>query len=121
MKHFLCFLLPDRLAALQDGVYSRLTLEDLADRLGYGKTYLCSIFKKVYGTSIMSYYTQLKIDEAQRLLHEGALTVTEVSEKLGFSTPQYFSKRFSDAVGMSPREFMTSIRKTWSSVRKNPI
>ena len=104
---------------LKKNICQSLTLNEITHTLGYGKTYLCSVFKKVYGTSIMSYYIQLKIDEAQRLLHEGTMTISEISEKLSFSTPQYFSKRFSETVGMSPREFMASTQKNWSHVKKS--
>lgn len=102
---------------LQSGIYSRLTLKDISKALGYGKTYLVSVFKKVYGVSVMAYYMQLKIDEAKRLIHDGAMTITEISEKLCFSTPQYFSKCFSQHVGMSPRAFKNSVNETWSTVK----
>lgn len=104
------------MAMLHEGVYSRLSLEDITRRIGYGKTYLCSIFKKVYSTSIMSCFMRLKIEEAQHLLHEGTLTISEISDRLGFSSPQYFSKCFAQATGMSPRVFSDSVDRTWSSV-----
>lgn len=103
---------------LTASLYSQLTLEAIAKKLGYGKTYIASVFRKVYGASIMAYYTQLKIDEAKRMIHDGDLTITELSDKLCFSTPQYFTKCFTRHVGMSPREFKHSINKTWSTVKK---
>lgn len=106
------------LEILRQHIYGQLTLEEVSKSLGYGKTYLSSIFKNIYGTSIISRYIQLKIEEAQYLLREDSLTITEISDLLGFSSPQYFSKRFSQAVGMSPQQFMKSIKRSWSTVKK---
>lgn len=106
---------------LVNNLYNRLTLEDIAEQLGYSKTHIVNIFRRVYSTSIMAYYTQLRIDEAKRLLHDGDATIAIISEKMGFSTPQYFSKCFAHHVGMSPREFQSSIKNTWSTVKRNKI
>lgn len=105
---------------LISGIYCRLTLDKISMSMKYSKTYIVNAFRKVYGTSIMAYYTQLKIDEAKRLIHDGEATITEVSEILCFSTPQYFSKCFKQHVGMSPKEFKNSVNGTWSTV-KNAI
>lgn len=100
---------------LQKHIYGNLSMEDITQLLGYGKTYLSTVFKKVYGTSIMSCYTGLKINEAKYLIRENTASITEISEMLGFNTPQYFSKRFSQIVKMSPKQYENSVRETWSS------
>lgn len=103
------------LALLKEHLYGRLTLTDITAALGYGKTYLSNVFKRVYGTSIMERYTQLKIDEAKYLLREGSLSVSQISDLLGFSSPQYFSKRFSSTTKMSPRQYALSVREDWTT------
>ena len=45
------------------------------------------------------------MNQARQMLLEGKMTVTQISEALGFSTVQYFSKCFRDAEGMSPSAF----------------
>lgn len=100
---------------LKEHIYGNLSMEDVTQRLGYGKTYLSTVFKKVYGMSIMTCYTGLKIDEAKYLIRENTASITEISERLGFHTPQYFSKRFSQIVKMSPKQYEKSIREKWSS------
>ena len=63
----------------------------------------------------MEYYMQLKIDEAKYLLRDGSMSVSQISDHLGFSSPQYFSKRFSKLVKMSPRQYALSVREEWTT------
>lgn len=99
---------------LKDNLYQPLSLTEIVNQLGYGKTYLSTIFKRVYGVSIMSYYTNLKIEEAKYLLRENTMTITEIAEKLEFSSPQYFSRRFSEIAQMPPQQYATSVKERWA-------
>ncbi len=89
---------------LKGALYSRITLTDISNRLFYSKTYLNSIFKESKGVTIMQYYRDLKIEESKRLLRKKE-SVTAVSEKLSFESPQYFVKVFKQRVGMTPKEY----------------
>lgn len=100
---------------LKENIYGNITLTDIMNRLGYGKTYLSNLFKRVYETSIMAYYMNLKVDEAKYLIRDNTMTIAEISEKLGFSSPQYFSRRFSQITKMSPREYANSVKEGWQT------
>lgn len=86
-------------------ISDRVTLEILREEFHFGKSHLCDTFKKVKGDTIVNYHLKLKIAEAKRMLQEENLTVSEVSERLGFETPAYFSRVFRKFAGMSPRAF----------------
>ena len=90
---------------LSASVYSTLSIDDLSKKLNYGRTFICTVFKEETGLSINSFYTDLKIKEAKRLIDEGKLNFTEISEKLNFSSPYYFTKVFKKSVGLSPSEY----------------
>ena len=59
---------------------------------------------------------ELKIEEARYLLRQGSLSVSEISDTLGFSSPQYFSKRFRKFVKMSPRQYADSVSEGWQTM-----
>ncbi len=105
------------MALLKDHIHGNLTIQEITQSLGYGKTYLSAVFMRVYGMSIMSYYAQLKIEEAKYLIRENTMSVAEISELLGFSSPQHFSKRFRQLVKMSPKQYETSVKETWGTSR----
>ena len=98
-------LIDDICEFLSENIYNTVTLKDVCERFHFGKSYLSEQFKKCRGTSIMSFYLDLKLAEAKRLLREEDLTIGQISEKLGFESPEYFSRYFKKRTGHSPRDF----------------
>lgn len=90
-------------------VCDRVTLDTLSEELHFGKSHLCDVFKKAQGDTIVHYHLKLKIAEAKRLLREEKMTVSEISEQLGFESPAYFSRIFGKLTGMSPRAFRNQL------------
>ena len=107
------------MAAIERERSGPLTLEMLTKELGYGKTYLSDVFRRVYGVSIMEKHAQLRLQEAKYLLREGGLTVSEIADRLGFSSPQYFSRFFSQREGMSPAKYSRSLKESWATAVVN--
>ncbi len=97
----------------------RITLEDLCEEFHFGTSTLCNVFRKKTGKPILRYFLELKISEAKRLLYEDTKTITEISEHLGFESPQYFSRLFRQYVGVCPREFRSmTIYKAAKPIQK---
>ena len=72
------------------------------------KTSLCRAAKKLCGETIQTMHERQKIEWARTLLKLGTLNVTEVSMRVGYEDPFYFSRVFSKLVGMSPRDWRKS-------------
>ena len=75
-------------------------------------TNLKTIFKAVTGQCVMEYYRELKIEQAKILLREGNGNITQIADRLGYSSVHYFSRHFKQATGMTPREYTLSIHFT---------
>ena len=103
---------------MRQNIYGRLTLDDLTERFHFGKSFLCAQFKKTTGSSPIDFYLDLKLAEAKRLLREDDLTVTEIAEKLGFESNEYFSRYFKKRVGHSPRDFKKLLITDASLIKK---
>ena len=101
---------------LRQNTYAKITLTDICDRLFYSKTYLNNIFKENKGITIMQYYQNLKIDEAKLLLRKKE-SITAISEKLCFESPQHFTKVFKTKVGKTPTEYRA---KAFKSIEHAP-
>lgn len=98
--------LADRVCAyLRANFERKLTLGDLTEEFHFGKSYLCEQFKKATGMSVMSYLLEMKLIEAKRMLREESIPIHEIAERLGFESPEYFSRYFRKRVGHSPKEF----------------
>lgn len=87
----------------------KILLDNICFLFGTNKTTLCQSFKSEYGLTLLEYVDQLKIKEAKKLLHSQKLSVTEISEKLGFSSIHYFCRHFKKHTGMSPSEYVNNV------------
>lgn len=98
------------ISILEENVYARITMKSIVEDMNYSETYIARRFKAVCGQSIMSYYLQLRIHESKRLIRETEKNFTEIAGLLGFSDSQHFTKTFKRYVGMSPKEYLKSMR-----------
>ncbi len=89
---------------LEDYIYSNITVEELARQCSVSTAHLKRIFSKYAGIGIHEYFLQLKILHAKKLLSNG-MGVTEVAEKMSFSSQNYFSVVFKRKVGVSPLQY----------------
>lgn len=88
----------------------KISLDNICFLFGTNKTTLCSSFKKQFGTTVLNYVNTLRIKDAKAYLRKKELTVTQISEKLGFNSIHYFCRVFKKTVGQSPKEYMKTIR-----------
>ncbi|MBE5745476.1 MAG: AraC family transcriptional regulator [Clostridiales bacterium] len=94
---------------LASKIYDTLSLDELCEKLHYGKTHLCSFFKQKTGNSIYRTYLKLKIDEAKKLIRRKH-SFTDVTNKLYFDSVAHFSYVFKKYTGMTPKEYKSSIK-----------
>ena len=94
---------------VSEKVYENLRLSDICRSLGYSKSYLSKLFREQTGESIASYAIKNKIKKAKQLIREGNMNFSEISDKLSFDNPQYFSRVFKRETGVTPSEFMRSL------------
>ncbi|MBP7864467.1 MAG: helix-turn-helix transcriptional regulator [Acidobacteria bacterium] len=85
-------------------VLRNLTLESLADTFHYSRTHFAERFHRERGITVHDALTHEKMHRAFRLLSEGEPppTVRELTHRLGFSDPVYFSRVFRKIYGMLP-------------------
>lgn len=99
----------DLLAQITDylsaNVEERLEFKDILAQFNLSASVVKKIFRQQMGCGVMDYFTRLKVDKAKELIREENYTFTEISEKLGFNTSQYFTTVFKRVSGMTPSEY----------------
>lgn len=88
----------------------------LSDKLKYHYTHLAKIFSNVTNTSIETFILMQKTELAKQLLTTNELNVTEVGNKLNYSSTAHFSKQFKNVTGLTPTAFQR-IKAKRSSVK----
>lgn len=82
-----------------------LTVREIANTLYLSPKYICNVFKKKTGVSILQYQKAKKMERALSYLKSGEYAVGEVASLLGFENVAYFSGTFKDYYGLSPVNF----------------
>jgi len=78
------------------------SLINIAQQVGTNEFTLKKGFKEVFGTTVFGFWNDIKMHEAKRLLLEHSMSVSEVSEQIGYKNPQHFSTAFKKYFGTSP-------------------
>lgn len=104
-------LAEDIIKILKNNLYGRLSISDISKSISYSKAYVFRQFKTATGKSIIEYFTDLKISVAKELLKENTLTIKEISDKLSFDSPNYFTKTFKKTTGLTPTAYKKRVSK----------
>lgn len=90
---------------LNDVNFEKITVHSLAASLHMSYGHLARIYKKLTGITLVEKLNCVKLEKAVELLKNPNLTISEISNKVGFSSQYYFSKVFKDKYGICPREY----------------
>ncbi|MEE1138647.1 MAG: AraC family transcriptional regulator [Acutalibacteraceae bacterium] len=101
---------------LENNIEKKLSFDDIQKEFNISASVIKRLFQNNMSCGIMEHFTRLKIDEAKRMIRENEYNFTEISEKLGFNTPQYFTAVFRRLSGMSPSEYAYSVKSKFSKV-----
>ncbi|QTH42693.1 helix-turn-helix domain-containing protein [Cohnella sp. LGH] len=90
---------------LQAHYMGELTMEAVCERVHMSAAYFSRLFQKETGVTFTAYLTNLRLQEAKRLLLQTEYPVYEIAEKAGYRNTRYFMKLFKETVGLTPTEY----------------
>ena len=93
---------------VMDNLTERLSIKEIADEVHLAPQYVCTLFKKNMGMTIVEYIDRERIDLAKRLMLISDSRLYEIAEQCGFSDYNYFSSIFKKFAGISAREYRKS-------------
>ena len=88
-----------------------LSLTDIAENINVHKVYLCRIFKEETGENVTQYILKARIEKSKEIILSTNYKLYEISDKLGFNSPQQFSILFKKVTGITPNQFRDSYFK----------
>lgn len=77
----------------------------ISDKLDQDYTYLANLFSEVVGTTIEHFIIGHKIERVKELLVYDEMSLTEISEKLHYSSVAHLSNQFKKVTGLTPSHF----------------
>jgi AraC-like DNA-binding protein len=82
--------------------------ELLAEHMHHDYHYLSSLFSSLEGITIEQYIIRQKIEYVKELLFYDELTLSEIADKLGYSSVAHLSAQFKKITGLTPTELKKS-------------
>ncbi len=84
---------------------SNVNLDDVSIAASTDKFYFCKLFKKISGATFTDYLNFVRLGNAEHMLLTTDKNISEISFECGFSSIQYFNRRFKAKNGCSPKEY----------------
>lgn len=95
---------------MEANICKTLQLCDLISYSGANKATITNAFKDNFGMGAIEYFIHLKIEQAKCFLREDTYNITQIADILGYSGIHYFSRQFKNITGMSPSEYLRSVK-----------
>lgn len=106
VTHFDDEFIRNILQSVEDNLQNpEFKIDDLADAMGMSRTVFYRKVKSLMGVAPIDFVKNMRIKRAVQLLEQDEYTVAEVGYMSGFTTPQYFSRVFKEAMNCTPKEY----------------
>lgn len=87
---------------LQKNYCSDIKISDVAAYCHCSVSTISHLFKRQMGQSVPAYLQVLRLNHAKRMLSETELSISAISDAVGFCTANYFCTVFKQTIGLSP-------------------
>lgn len=88
---------------MKTGYRQNISLSEIAGSLNMSQSHFSICFKKITGLSPNVYYTNIKLNEAKKMLKDNS--VTEVAYDLGYDNISHFIRLFFEKFRITPKQF----------------
>lgn len=82
-----------------------INMRKMAEMACVNQVYFGALFKKTTGENFKSFLTDIRMDEAKRLVITTDFKTYEIAEKVGYQNTRQFTEKFKEYYGCSPAEY----------------
>ena len=86
-----------------------LPIDQICNHFSVSRSSLQNLFRNNLNTSPKHYINEAKLSLSRVLIKKGEYTISEISNRLGFTSIHYFSRRFTTRYGVTPSEYAKKI------------
>ncbi|MCI6956260.1 MAG: response regulator [Candidatus Faecousia sp.] len=90
---------------LQEHLAEEISLSVLAEEFHLSAQYISQLFKSEIGVGFLAYLTNIRMEQAKKLLLSTPLSIAEVSERSGYGDYRVFTKVFKKSEGITPSQY----------------
>ena len=100
-----CGALGGAIDYINKNLFKEITIDEICREVHISKYYFCRRFKETMGMTVMDYVLKTRIIHAKQMLEKESASVSDVSDRCGFSSVSYFCRVFKASVGVSPLKY----------------
>ena len=105
-------LVCDILEYINKNINREITIDELANRLYFDKTYIMKRFKKEIGYTIHDYINMMRIFNSIEL-YKYDNYILSIALKNGFNSIEYYSEMFKKIIGVNPLKYKKFINRSF--------
>ena len=95
----------DAMSYIGNEVHTGLSASDVFRRVGYSRTLVERVFRKVLGKTVQEEIAEVRVRAAKRLLRTTAMPIKDIAVATGYRSIEYFTRAFKAAVGHPPAAY----------------
>ncbi|HET9571045.1 MAG TPA: two-component regulator propeller domain-containing protein [Bacteroidales bacterium] len=89
---------------------SEFSVEMLCDILGFSRGHLYKKLMAITGKGPAEFIKVVRLKRGKQLLGKSQMQIAEIAYEVGFNSPKRFTKKFREEFGMSPTEYIRSLK-----------
>lgn len=82
-----------------------ISIDDIADNVFLNSNYLCTVFKRDTGMTLIAYITEYRMNRAMDLVSNTRMKVNDIAKKVGYRNTSYFNMIFKNFFGNTPTAY----------------
>jgi two-component system response regulator YesN len=94
---------------IEENYMKDITLEDMANKIGFSSYYFSKLFKIYKKMNFIDYLTSVRVKKAKSFLKEPNKSIKEISNLVGYSNSNYFTRVFKRIEKVTPTEYRNKI------------
>lgn len=95
---------------INDNFFRDIKLKEMSKKFYINSAYLGQLFKKENGLSFSDYLSEIRLNNAKKLLRNTNLHVYQIAEKVGYKNSDYFIIKFKEKLDCTPMEYKNRCR-----------
>lgn len=96
---------------MQEHLKEEISLNVLANEFYLSAQYISQLFKNEIGVNFLAYLTNIRMEQAKKLLLSSDDTVAKIAEKSGYADYRVFTKAFKKSEGVTPSQYRRNFQE----------
>lgn len=96
---------------MDENIKETLTIQKICREITISRSALQNMFHNRQKCGVMQYFTIRKIEYGKQLMRNSQMNFTEIADTLGYTSVHYFSRQFKKITGMTPSEYVSSVKR----------